>query len=40
LRGVSADRLSQAGFGQDKTIADNNKEEGRAKNRRVGLVKK
>ena len=39
-QGVSADRLSPAGFGQDKPIADNNMEEGRAKNRRVELVKK
>jgi len=39
-QGVSADRLSPAGYGQDKPIADNNTEEGRAKNRRVELVKK
>jgi outer membrane protein OmpA-like peptidoglycan-associated protein len=39
-QGVSADRLSPAGFGQDKPIADNNTEEGRARNRRVELVKK
>jgi len=39
-QGISADRLSPAGFGQDKPIADNNTEEGRTRNRRVELVKK
>ncbi len=39
-QGVSADRFSPTGFGQDKPVADNSTEEGRAKNRRVELVKK
>ncbi len=39
-QGISADRLSPVGYGQDKPVADNSTEEGRAQNRRVELVKK
>lgn len=39
-QGVSADRMITAGWGQDKPVADNRTEEGRAKNRRVEIVKK
>jgi len=39
-QGIAVERLNPVGYGQDKPIADNNTEEGRAKNRRVELVKK
>lgn len=38
-QGVDAKRLTAAGFGQTKPLADNSTEDGRAKNRRVELVK-
>jgi outer membrane protein OmpA-like peptidoglycan-associated protein len=39
-QGVAATRLSAVGHGQDKPVAADTTEEGRAKNRRVELVKK
>jgi outer membrane protein OmpA-like peptidoglycan-associated protein len=38
--GIEPKRLSAAGFGQERPVADNRSEEGRARNRRVELVKK
>jgi outer membrane protein OmpA-like peptidoglycan-associated protein len=39
-QGIATERLSSSGYGQDKPIGDNTTEEGRARNRRVELVRK
>jgi OOP family OmpA-OmpF porin len=39
-KGIDKTRLSSTGWGQEKPVADNRSEDGRAKNRRVEIVKK
>lgn len=39
-KGISKDRLSSKGWGQNNPVADNRTEDGKAKNRRVEVVKK
>lgn len=39
-RGIAADRLTAKGYGASVPVADNRNEDGRARNRRVELVKK
>jgi len=38
--GIDKSRLSSVGYGEEKPIAENSTEEGKAKNRRVELIKK
>ena len=39
-KGIDSGRLSAVGWGQEKPVADNRTEDGRAKNRRVEIVRK
>jgi OmpA-OmpF porin, OOP family len=38
-KGIDKSRLSSKGWGQEKPVSDNNSEDGKAKNRRVEIVK-
>ncbi len=38
-KGIEEEGIKTTGFGQDKPLSDNSKEEGRAKNRRVEIKK-